>query len=47
MGYAAVAAGRCQGLQEIFPDETADEARGFGKVKPDGKRAELGREPRL
>jgi hypothetical protein len=46
IGYAVGAAGRCQGLQEIFPDETADETRGFGKVEPDGKRAELGRKPR-
>jgi hypothetical protein len=33
-------AGRCQGLQEVFSDETADEARGSGKVEPDGKRTE-------
>jgi hypothetical protein len=47
VGHAASAAGGCEGLQEIFPDEAADEARGFGKVKPDGKRAELGGEPQL
>lgn len=47
VGHAVVAAGGCEGLQEVFPDETADEARGFGKVEPDGKREELGRKPRL
>ena len=31
----------------LVPDEAADETRGSGKVEPDGKRAELGRKPRL
>jgi len=40
-------AGRCQGLQEMFPDETADETRSFGRVEQDGKRVEPGRKPWL
>ena len=47
MGYAVAAAGRCEGLQEVFSDEAADETRGSGKVEPDGKRTERERRPEL
>ena len=47
MGHAVAEAGRCQGLQEVFSDETADEARGSGKVEPDGKPTERERRPEL
>jgi hypothetical protein len=47
VGHAVAAAGRCEGFQEVFPDETPDEARGSGKVKPDGKRGEHESRPKL
>jgi hypothetical protein len=34
-------------FKKVFPDETADEARGSGTVEPDGKRAERERRPEL
>jgi hypothetical protein len=42
MGYAIVATGRFAGLQEILPNEAADETGGLGEVEPRGERNAFG-----
>jgi hypothetical protein len=41
MGYAIVATGRFAGLQEILPNEAADETGGLGEVEPRGNEMPL------
>ena len=39
VGHTVVAAGRRESLQEIFSDETADEARSFNQAESAGQQA--------
>jgi hypothetical protein len=38
MGHAVIKAGRCEGIQEIFANEVADEARGAGEAESPSER---------
>ncbi|HEX8797695.1 MAG TPA: hypothetical protein VF772_03740, partial [Terriglobales bacterium] len=42
MGDAVVEAGRCQSVQEVFPDETSDETRGPPETTSSRERIKAG-----
>jgi len=42
VGHAVAAAGGCEGVQEVFADETADEEGGASEVEPERERGASG-----